>query len=355
MGFNHLRKSFSASKRDEQSYSSFPHEVAGLKNLKVDDSMADDNIVFYTDEVTMDDGIRYIATTNVIESDIDRERDPALKQFAGSDVMAIMPTALTTQDGYFYRKEHIKKAELFHRPIMIVGAPRNHDRYVPFDRQMNDILAIYAFMAASYGYDQENATAEGDSRGAMGSILLQLFAERYGINIPHVDAREPCIPTRQDALRLGKKIVSFVKNEFNAAKNLELSMDELLLHRDTIDPDVFQQLKETVVLVNSNIGPKVKRHPNKEHASDIVVQTGSIMAYPEVWEDSFAEYPNARFHKREGGGHVSLIGRPFLESAAQREEARSTVLHSEHSHRKLGGKAFRQLLDDHRLRHSIAV
>ena len=127
----------------------FPHEVAGLKTLRVDRDLADENITFYTDQVEMDDGIRYIVTTNTVESVQERAKDLENKQYPGADILAVENTAWTTKNGGFYKKRHVEQARRFHRPSMIIGVQQNLDRYSTFSRTINDTLAIYAFMAAT--------------------------------------------------------------------------------------------------------------------------------------------------------------------------------------------------------------
>jgi hypothetical protein len=350
VAFQEQRKSFSASKRDELSYGLFPHEVASLERVKVDETLADENIIFYTDQVTMDDGIRYYVTTNTIEHTHELEKDPAQRQFAGSDIISIEPTAWTTKDGKFYRDRHIHQARHFHRPSMLVGVQRNINRYNSLPRTMNDMLAIYAFYSAVYGYDQENATTVGISRGGMGAILLALYGERYGINVAHLNSMVPCVPDASNVVPLALGLKKMATNEFQAAKELDMKIDELLELRNTVDGSktgIIQQAKEGVALLSSNIGKKVKKNTNKTLVGNVTVQQGDFMSFSHKWEGIFKGYDNVNVDVIPGGGHASSIGKKFFERAYVSHEASlSSVLHADPAHRKLGGKAFRQLLHE---------
>lgn len=326
----------------------FPHTVAELKTISVDREHEDENIVFYTHEVEMDDGIKYIVTSNTVESAKERRKGPENKQFPGADIMALENTAFTTKFGGFYKRPHLERARQFHRPSMLVGVSRNLDRYVNLSRTTNDELAIYAFMAARYGYDPEDATTIGISRGGMGAILKQLYAERYGINVIHNRSIVPSLPSFGDSLTILKNIPELISNEKKTAQTLDLTLEELLTFTDTLDASprgIVQQGKDILALITSNPGRKVERHADKSIVADLWLQEGDILSSANKWPGIYKEFPNVNVNVFPGGGHFKCVSNQYFEGTMQSEEALASVLHADPSNRKLGHTAMRHLLD----------
>lgn len=332
----------------------FSNDVSTVKQVKIDDRLKDQNLIYRTDLVEMTNDIRYLVTYNTIESAKEIEKEPENKQFPGSNLLVLEGTAWITKNGGFYKKRHDELALKHHRPSMIIGVQQNLDRYNNLYKTTDDMLAIHAFYAATYGYDQENMTTMGTSRGGMLALLLQLRAWKYGKHVIHSDAMVPCIPTPRDALKMMsfKNLRDMLSNEKEAAMNLGLTREEIWEMRDTLDiltaRGIAQQLKEGIALVGSNISHAVKKSPGKDDLGDITVQKGDGMSFAEKWPKIYRNHPNMKVDVREGGGHGSSVGKQYFLDAMDRQGAIADTLHSDPQARHFGGAVLRQLIDDRR-------
>jgi len=339
----------------------FKNEVSHVKTINIDDRLKDQDLIYYTDIVQMTNDIRYIVTYNTILSAKEARKDPANRQYAGSDVAALEGTAWVTKFGKFYKDRHDVQALEHHRPSIIVGVQQNYDRFNNLHKTTKDMLAIHAFYAATLDYDQENLTTIGTSRGGMLALLIQLLAERYGKRVLHSDAMVPCIPTPLDAAKMFTPInlINMIRNEKHASKDLGLSMDELLEMADTLDiltlRGIVQQLKEGLALAASNISTEVSKSRHTDHIGDITVQKGDNLSFATKWPKIFRDHTNMVVDVRGGGGHASSIGKTYFNDAMNRQESVAAALHADPAHRRLGGRALRNLIDQHNTRHQAAV
>ena len=329
----------------------FTNEVTSVKTLSVDDRLRDLNLVYTTDIVEMTNDLRYLVSYNTIESAREIEKEPDSKQFPGSNILVLEGTAWVTKNGGFYKKRHDAQALQHHRSSMIVGVQQNLTRYNNLYKTTDDMLAIHAFYAATRGYDQENLTTIGTSRGGMLALLLQLRAWKYGKKVIHSDAMVPCIPTPADALKMisFKNLRSMLVNEKEAAANLGLTFEEVWEMRDTLDiltaRGLVQQLKEGIALIGSDISRAVKKSPGTDDVGDITVQSGDGMSFAHKWPKIYRNHSNMNIDVREGGGHASSVGKQHYLDAMERQEAVASVLHTDPTARNLGGAALRQLID----------
>ncbi len=336
-----------------------PHQVNKVvKTLSVNDKYADQGVVFHTELVEMDDAIRYIVTTNVIESEKERTKDPSLKQYAASNIVDIEGSAWTTKYGKMYHDRNVELALNMHRPSMFVGVQQNLNRYNSLDRTTDDMLAIHAFMAARYSYDMDYVTAKGTSRGGMLAINLQKRAPQYDQKVLYSYSMVPCIPFKTDILKLlyPRNILSLAKNELNAIKSLDRSPSEVLQMYDMLDilsvRGLTQQLKEVASLGTSGIGMTVRKSETKDEVGDIKVQRGDTLSFALKWPILFRDYPNTNVDilplgtSESTGGHMSCISNQYHEDWRLAAEASSFVLHSGAEARTYDNNTLRRLIDD---------
>lgn len=339
----------------------FPNEVNRVvKTLAVDDRLENLDLIYRTDLVEMTNGLRYIVDYNTIEPTKQREMDPANKQFGGSNMVVLEGTAWTTKNGKYYKDRHDMLALEHRRPAMIIGVQQNLNRFNNLHKTTDDMLAIHAFYAAVLGYDQDNLTAMGTSRGGMLALLLQIRANKYGKNVVHSDSMVPCVPTTMDTVKMFSplNLYKLVRNEARASKHLGLNTTEMLEMVDVFDflsvRGLIQQAKEGLALGGSNIEKAVAKSPNKDTVGNIVVQRGDAMSFADKWPTIFANHPYMEVDVRDGGGHGSCISKRYFREFMQRQEAVATALHSDPEHRKLSGLALRTLIDQHDIRNQAA-
>lgn len=339
----------------------FPNDVNRIvKTLDVDDRLENLDLIYRTDLVEMTNGLRYIVGYNTIEPTKQREMDPANKRYAGSDMVVLEGTAWTTKNGKYYRQRHDMLALEHRRPSIIVGVQQNLNRFNNLHKTTDDMLAIHAFYAAVLGYDQDNMTTMGTSRGGMLALLLQLRAGKYGKNVVHSDSMVPCVPTTKDTVKMfsPKNLYTLVRNEARTAQHLGLSKTELLEMVDVFDflsvRGLIQQIKEGLALGGSNIERAVAKSSVKDAVGDIVVQRGDAMSYADKWPTIFANHPNMHVDVRDGGGHGSCISKLYFNEVTERQGAVAKVLHTSPEHRKISGPALRTLIDQHHVRNNAA-
>lgn len=339
----------------------FPNDVNRIvKTLDVDDRLENLDLVYRTDLVEMTNGLRYIVGYNTIEPTKQREMDPANKRFAGSNMIVLEGTAWTTKNGKYYKDRHDVLALEHRRPSLIVGVQQNLNRFNNLHKTTDDMLAIHAFYAAVLGYDQDNLTTMGTSRGGMLALLLQLRASKYGKNVVHSDSMVPCVPTTRDTVKMFSpaNLLRLVRNEAKTSKHIGLDKREMFELTDVFDflsvRGLIQQVKEGLALGGSNIALTAQKSPNKDVVGDIVVQRGDAMSYADKWPTIFADYPYMNVDVRDGGAHASCISKLYFREVMQRQEAVATTLHSNPEHRKLSGPALRTLIDQHHIRNQAA-
>lgn len=339
----------------------FPNDVNRVvKTLAVDDRLENLDLIYRTDLVEMTNGLRYIVGYNTIEPTKQREMDPANKKFAGSDMVVLEGTAWTTKNGKYYKDRHDVLALEHRRPSIIVGVQQNLNRFNNFYKTTDDMLAIHSFYAAVLGYDQDNMTTMGTSRGGMLALLLQMRASKYGKNVVHSDSMVPCVPTTMDTVKMFSplNLMKLVRNEAKTSRHLGMSMSETLELVDVFDflsvRGLIQQIKEGLALGGSNLALAAEKSPNKDTVGDIVVQRGDAMSFADKWPTIFANHAYMNIEIRDGGGHGSCISKRYFNEAMERQQAVATALHTHPEHRKLSGPALRTLIDQHHVRNQAA-
>lgn len=327
----------------------YPNDVSRIIKSKTDKNLADQGVIYHTNLIEMDDGARYWVTLNTIGSEKEREKDTANKRFPGSDILVVEGTAFTTKYGKFYKEVYDELAINLHRPSLIVGVQQKYDKYSSLNKTTDDMMAIHAFSAATYGFDQHHATSLGTSRGGMIALLIQKRAALYGLNVLHADSKVPCIPTPEDALNMvsPRNLVKLLKNEWAAIKQIEREFEEVLKMHDTLDVltvrGLITQLKEAVALVLSNIAYEVAISDanTKNDVGHITVQKGDGMSFAKKWPIIYKDHPYMSVDVREGGGHSTCISKPYLKETLKRQAGIANFLHADPANRLLGGLALK--------------
>lgn len=335
---------------------SFPHEVKRVAKT-IDTERKYSGLTTYTELIEMDDGIKYVATINDIESDKIRAVDPDNRQYPGSDILVLEGSAWTTKYGKMYEERDTELALDLHRPSIFVGVQQNLDRFNTLARTADDMLAIHAFYAMRFNYDPDNLTGQGTSRGAMLSNLLQKRAGKYGKRMLYNYSMVPCIPFPSDGVRMlqPSNLVRLAINEVEASKSLELSPTEFLQMYDMLDVfsvrGLTQQIKEGLALLASDTGTAIRDAEDKSDVGDIKVQRGDRMSFAKKWPDLYAEYPYVKVDVKPSnpsapwGGHFSCIGKQYHDEWYEHAEASSRALHLEKAARELTGHALREIID----------
>lgn len=297
------------------------------------------DVIFQKQTVTLEDGTYYDVVTTEI---------PEANKKAGSDIANIETTAWTTKpDGLNkIRMRALAKQAI---PSVFIGVQQNIDRRGRLAKNAHNEIQIYQAMAELYGYDSENAIANGISRGGMTALVVASIAKQHNLNVPYTDSIVPVRPNGLNLVPDLTRLVTSLPNEGRALASLkDVPFKELLQYSGTLDLSLkgaWQQIKEVPTLLNGEVGRQIDKYMPEDTFGYVTAYDGDLFSQGSLWRERFNEvdYRNMIVDTSQEGAHMSCASSGNRSDWMGRMDTIAEILHEDSSNRYLGGTALRAM------------
>lgn len=261
-----------------------------------------DDIRFYRQRYTMNDGTRYNVFSSVVPDEKKR-----------TNISSLETSGWLTSPNGMNRRRQINLGKLG-METTFVGVQQNFWKIGNFEASAHHQLAIGKSSANEFDRDTELFYMNGISRGAMIGLGATALAWQHGMDIVYNDAIVPCFPDGLNLHRDAKEIpgiLTGLRNEINPIKSIkDIPLPALQHFPQTADTSgIFQQIKEVPSLLSGKVGELIDDNMSHEQFQYLTVFSGDMLSQGRRWQDRFDpdKYAQTVVNSTEGGGHISCV------------------------------------------------